>query len=130
MGDHSELTRREREIMDIIYRKGSASVAEVQKELSGNPSYSTVRSLMHILEEKRILRHRDQNTRFVYYPVTPKKTAVRNAVKGMMKTFFNDSIENAVAALLEFDRSKLTGDELDRLSELIEKARKEEKGNE
>ncbi|MCX7773005.1 MAG: BlaI/MecI/CopY family transcriptional regulator, partial [Clostridia bacterium] len=120
------LSRRERQIMDIVYRHGSVSAAEVQEELADDPSYSTVRALMRILEEKGFLKHKCDGQKYIYSPAVSKKNAMKQAVSDLLKTFFNNSVEQAVSALLESDASKLKNSDYDRLSQLIEKARKEE----
>ena len=120
------LSRRERQIMDIIYRKGSASAADIQHELPDRPNYSTVRALLRILEEKGHLKHKNQGLKYIYYPLVPKSKAVKHVIGNLLNTFFDDSIEQAVSALLEYNGSKLTKKDLDRLQALIDKARKEE----
>lgn len=122
---HPTLTRRERQIMDIIYRRGQATVAEVLAELPDPPSYSAVRALLRVLEEKGHLRHEQQGPRYVFLPTVARDRARRSALRQIVRTFFDGSAEQAVAALLDMSRDKLTPDELDRLSGLIDKARKE-----
>lgn len=119
------LTRRERQIMDIIYRRGQATAAEVVAELPDPPSYSAVRALLRVLEEKGHLRHEQQGPRYVFLPTVARDRARRSALRQIVRTFFDGSAEQAVAALLSMSRDKLTPDELDRLSGLIDKARKE-----
>jgi predicted transcriptional regulator len=119
------LSRRERQIMEIVYRLGSATVADVLKELSEDISYSTVRAQLRILEEKGHLRHEEKDLRYVYLPVVAREKARRFALRNVIDTFFNGSAEEMVAALLDRSSTKLANDELDRLSQLIEKARKE-----
>jgi predicted transcriptional regulator len=122
---HANLSRRERQIMDIVYRQGQATAAEVLEALPDPPSYSAVRAMLRILEEKGHLKHEQQGPRYVFLPTLPREKARRSALKQLVQTFFDGSTEQAVAALLDLSGSKLSGDELDRLSELIDQARKE-----
>ncbi|KPL00196.1 MAG: CopY family transcriptional regulator [Planctomycetes bacterium SM23_65] len=122
---HAELSRRERQIMDIIYRRGEASVAQVLEDLPDTPTYSTVRTLLRILEEKGHLKHAKDGPRYVYRPTRPRSQAARSALKRLLETFFDGSAEKAVTALLDVSDANLTPDELQRLAKLIEKARKE-----
>lgn len=122
---HSSLTRRERQIMDILYRRGRATAAEVMAELPGDPHSSTVRTQLRVLEEKGHVRHAEEGLRFVYLPAVPRHTARRSALKHVVETFFDGSTEKAVAALLGPDASGLSEDELERIAELIDKARKD-----
>jgi len=115
------LSRRERQIMDILYRKGKGSVAEVQDEIKDEISYSTVRALLRILEEKGYLKHEEEGRKYIYKPVIPKKKAIKNAIDRLLNTFFNNSVEEAITALLEFDQENLNESDLDRLNEMIEK---------
>ncbi|MBL8203805.1 MAG: BlaI/MecI/CopY family transcriptional regulator [Blastocatellia bacterium] len=120
---HDNLSRRERQIMDIIHRLGKATATEVMDALPNPPSYSTVRALLRLMEEKGYLRHETDGTKYVYLPTLAREKARQSALKQMVQTFFDGSTEQAVAALLS--KSKLKQDELDRLSLLIEQARKE-----
>jgi predicted transcriptional regulator len=122
---HTALARRERQIMDILFRRGRATAAEVMEELPGEPSYSTVRTQLRVLEEKGFARHEDDRVRFVYMPAVARHTARRSALRHVVDTFFEGSAEKAVAALLGGDGAKLTDEQLDRIAELITKARKE-----
>jgi predicted transcriptional regulator len=122
---HTALARRERQIMDILFRRGRATAAEVMEELPGEPSYSTVRTQLRVLEEKGFARHEDDGVRFVYMPAVARHTARRSALRHVVDTFFEGSAEKAVAALLGGDGAKLTDEQLDRIAELITKARKE-----
>jgi predicted transcriptional regulator len=117
------LSRRERQIMDVIYTRGQATAAEVVDALPDPPSYSAVRALLRILEEKGHLRHQEDGPRYVYLPVVPRERARRSALRNLVRTFFDGSVAQAAAALI--DQSKLSNAEFDRLRELIEKARKE-----
>ena len=121
---HTTLSRRERQIMDVLYRKGSATAAEVLEHIPQPPSYSTVRALLRILEEKGHIRHEESAGKYVFMPTMPREKAKRSAIRHLIQTFFDGSPEDAVAALLDDSSSKLSDSELDRLQELIEKARK------
>jgi len=121
---HTTLSRRERQIMDVLYRKGSATAAEVLESIPEPPSYSTVRALLRILEEKGHIRHEESAGKYVFKPTMPREKAKRSAIRHLVQTFFDGSPEDAVAALLDDSSSKLSDSELDRLQELIEKARK------
>ena len=122
---HRNLSRRERQIMDIIYRLGQASAAEVMENLPDPPSYSAVRAMLRVLEEKGHLRHRKQGPRYVFLATVPRHKARRSALKQVVQTFFDGSAEQAVAALLDVSRSQLSEEELGRLAELIKQAREE-----
>lgn len=123
MSKTSTLTRREREIMDILYRRGRATAHEVLDDLADPPSYSAVRALLRLLEERGHVKHTVDGQRYVYAPAVPRSDARRSALSHVVKTFFDGSVEDAVAALV--DRSKLSREELDRLSDIIERAKKE-----
>ena len=119
----SQLSRRERQIMDVVYRLGKATVTDVLERLPDPPSYSAVRALMRILEEKGHLSHEQDGPRYVYLPIVPRDAAQQSALSHMVRTFFGGSAEAAVAALLELPENGLSNGELDRLSRLIEEAR-------
>lgn len=119
------LSRRERQIMDIIYARSHASVADVHQAMPDPPSYSTVRALMRILEDKGHLKHKTEGNRYIYLPTRSRKEASKSAARRLLQTFFGGSTEDALAALLEVSRTRATPQELDRLARLIEKARKE-----
>jgi len=120
------LSRREREIMDIIYQRGRASVAEVMADLPDPPSYSAVRALLRILEAKGHLKHIRQGPRYVYRPTRRRRSAGRAALRRVLRTFYDGSIHKAMAALLDVSDSRLSDEDLDRIARLIEQARKEE----
>lgn len=120
---HAQLSRRERQIMDVMYRLGRATVAEVLERLPDPPGYSAVRAMLRILEEKGHLRHEQDGPRYVYLPTVPRDSARESALKHVVRTFFNNSTESAVAALLDLRGDDLSDAELDRLSRLIEQAR-------
>jgi predicted transcriptional regulator len=119
------LSRRERQIMDILYRRGRATAADVMGDLPGDPSYSTVRTQLRVLEEKGHVRHDEQGLRFVYEPAVPRRTARRSALRHLVETFFDGSAEQAVAALLGSDGARLSDAELERIADLVARARKE-----
>jgi BlaI family transcriptional regulator, penicillinase repressor len=121
-----DLTARERQIMDVVYGRGKASVAEVIGEMPDAPNYSTIRTLMGILEKKGHLKHKEEDGRYVYLPVIPQVKARNSALKRLVKTFFNNSVDDTVLALLELRENQDT-DAMDRLSRLIEKAKAERK---
>jgi predicted transcriptional regulator len=121
----SALTRRESQIMEILFRHEQATAAEVLAELPDPPSYSTVRKLLEILEEKGYARHAQDGPRYIYSPVVAADDARRSALEQMVRTFFQGSIGGAVAALLELQGPKLTDEELDRIATLAEQAKKE-----
>jgi BlaI family transcriptional regulator, penicillinase repressor len=121
---HTVLTRRERQIMDILFRRGRATAAEVMAELPGDPSYSTVRTQLRVLEEKGHVRHEEEGLRYVYMPAVRVHAARKSALKHLVDTFFDGSAEKAVAALLGGEASKVSAEELDRIADLIAKARK------
>lgn len=122
----ASLSRRERQIMDVVYRVGRATVSDVLERLPSPPSYSAVRALMRILEEKGHLRHEQEGARYVYSPVTPKDTARISAMRHLVTTFFEGSTSAAVAALLDASSEQLSDSELERLARMIEHARQQE----
>jgi predicted transcriptional regulator len=121
----SSFTRRERQIMEVIYREGRATATDVLTRLPDPPSYSAVRALLRILEQKGHVRHLEEGNRYVYLPTVPADRARRSALRSLLQTFFQGSPEKAVAALLDMSRSELSEQELDRLSRLIDQAREE-----
>jgi len=125
MVNKTELTRRERQIMDIIYRRGRATAQEVLEHLAEPPSYSAVRALLRLLEERGHVRHIQDGQRYVYLPAVGRSDARRSALAHIVRTFFDGSVEAAVAALVDSSRAKLSRAELDRLALLIDKAKKE-----
>lgn len=122
---HANLSRRERQIMDIIYKRTQATAVEVMDNLPDPPSYSAVRAMLRLLEEKGYLKHEQDGLRYVYLPTVSREKARQSALKQMLLTFFDDSTEDAVATLLDISKSKLSKADLDRLSKLIDEARKE-----
>ena len=119
------LSRRERQIMDIIYSRGQASATEVMENLHDAPSYSAVRALLRVLEEKGHLRHQQDGQRYVYFPTVAREQVKRSALMRVLQTFFDDSTEDAVAALLDISQERLSDEQLERMEELIKQARKE-----
>ena len=120
----TQLSRRERQIMDVIYRYGKVTAAEVLAELPEPPSYSAVRAMLRLLEEKGHVRHEQDGPRYVYTPTVNRDKARRSALRHLVRTFFDGSTEDAVAALLQNDGGM--GDvELERLAQLIDAAQKE-----
>ncbi len=122
---HAVLTRRERQIMDILFRRGRATASEVMSELPGEPSDSTVRTQLRVLEDKGHVRHEEEGLRYVYMPAVARHTARKSALRHLIDTFFEGSTEKAVAALLGGEGARLTEGELQRIADLIAKARKE-----
>ena len=117
-----KLSRRERQIMDIVYQRGCASVVDVLEDLPDPPTYSTVRALLRILEEKGYLTHKKDGRRYIYRPTQPRHQAGRSALKQIFQTFFDKSIEKTVMTLIS--DADLSDEELDRLSQCIEQAKK------
>jgi BlaI family penicillinase repressor len=110
--------------MDILYRRGRATAGEVMQELSGEPNYSTVRTQLRVLEEKGHVKHEELGLRYVYSPTVSRSAARQSALKHLIETFYDGSTEKVVAALLGVAGSKLSRDELERIAEMVEKARK------
>ena len=121
---HATLSRRERQIMDVLFRLGRATAAEVKEELPGQPSDSTVRTQLRVLESKGHVRHEEQGLRYVYMPVVRRDTARRSALRHLAQTFFDGSAQQLVAAVLGGEATRLTDDELDQIARLVEQARK------
>ena len=119
------LSRREREIMDILYKLERASVGQVLRKLADKPSYSTVRAQLRVLEEKGHVRHEEHGLRYVYAPAVPRDVASRSALRHLVETFFDGSTEKVVAALLGGEVARISPEELDRLARLIAKGRKD-----
>jgi predicted transcriptional regulator len=125
MNQEQDLSRRERQIMDVLHSRQSASAAEVRAALPDAPGYSAVRALLRILEDKGHLRHRREGARYVYLPRASRKSASRSALERVVSTFFQGSVTQTMAALLETADARLSDSELNRLQQLIEEARKE-----
>jgi predicted transcriptional regulator len=122
---HAALTRRERQIMDILYRRGRATAAAVMAELPGKPTYSTVRTQLRVMEAKGYVQHEEQELRYVYLPARPRRAARRSALRHLIDTFFDGSAEQVVAAVLGGEGRRLSDRELDRIEDLVKHARKE-----
>ena len=125
---HSHLSRRERQIMDVLFRLGHAPATVVRAELPGSPSLSTVRTQLRILEQKGYVRHEEQGLRYVYRPVTTRRAARRSALRHLVGTFFDGSAEQAVAALLGGEAKRLTEPELERIARFVADAKAAQHG--
>ena len=123
---HLHLSRRERQIMDVIYERGSVSVQEVVDQIPDPPSYSAVRAMLRVLEEKGHVQHREDGPRYVYIPTVPREEASETALRRLVRTFFEGSPEGAMAALLDMESDKLDDEALERIAARIAEARREE----
>jgi BlaI family transcriptional regulator, penicillinase repressor len=121
------LSRRERQIMDVIYQRGQATAAEVMRGIPDPPGYSAVRTLLRVLEEKGHVKHHAEELKYVYIPTVNRDKVKRSAVKHLLETFFSDSPQQIVAALLDVSSERLTRNELDQMAKMIEKAKREGK---
>lgn len=121
---HHELSRRERQIIDILYTQGRGTAAEVQASLPDPPSYSAVRAMLRILEEKGHVKHVQDGPRYIYLPTIARDNAKRSAMRHMLQTFFDGSAEQAISALLDDASTKMSDVELDRLARMISEARR------
>ena len=119
-----KLSRRERQIMDVLYQRQRASAAEIRESLASPPSYSAVRALLRILEDKGHIRHAEKDLRYVYFPTVSRRRVRRAALRHLVETFFDGSAAQTVATLLDSSTARMSESELDRISELIAKARK------
>src|SRR6184192_1316863 len=117
---HQDVSRRERQILDILYQRGRATAAEVLAALPEPPSYSAVRALLRILEEKGHVRHEQDGPRYIYLPTVARDNAQRSALRHILQTFFDGSAEQAISALLDESSTKLSSAELDRIARLID----------
>jgi BlaI family transcriptional regulator, penicillinase repressor len=126
LSSNDNLSKREQQIMDIVYRKGKATAAEVMDNMQDPPSYSAVRALMSILEKKGYLGHSKDGLRYVFTPAIDHDRASQNALRKILDTFFNNSVEEAVTALIDIERDQLSDEACDRLLERIKEARKAE----
>ena len=122
------LSRRERQIMDILYRRGRATGVEVMEDLPGNPSYSTVRTQLRVLEKKGHVRHEEHGAKFIYLPAVHRRAARKSALRHLVETFFDGSVENVVGALLGGEGARVTEEELERIAEQVAKARTGKQG--
>lgn len=123
---HQTLSRRERQIMDFLYKVGRATASEIGAALPGHPSDSTVRTQLRVLEGKGHVRHEAEGLRYVFMPVVPRRVVRRSALRHLVDTFYDGSVEKVVAALLGPDGTRLSDEELDRIAALIERAREED----
>lgn len=123
---HHELSRRERQIVDILYTQGRCTAAEVQTALPDPPSYSAVRAMLRILEDKGHVRHEQDGPRYVYVPTVARDNAKKSALRHVLRTFFDGSTEQAISALLDDASTKMSDAELDRLADMIKQARRTE----
>jgi predicted transcriptional regulator len=121
---HTVLSRRERQIMDILFRRGRATAAEVREELPGHPADSTVRTQLRVLEAKGHVRHEDDGVRFVFTAVLPRHAARKSALRHVIETFFDGSVERVVGALLGGEGARVSDEELERIAGMVAKARK------
>jgi predicted transcriptional regulator len=121
---HTGVSRRERQIMDILYRRGQATAAEVMAELSGSPNSSTVRTQLRVLERKGYVRHEAAGLRYVYFPAVPRRAARRSALRHLIDTFFDGSAEKVVGALLGGEGARISEEELERIGALVAAAKK------
>jgi predicted transcriptional regulator len=122
---HENLSRRERQIMEIVYRLGEATAAVISEKLADPPSYSAVRSHLRILEDKGHLKHRQDGPRYVYLPTVPRSRARTSALRNLLCNFFEGSREQMIAALLDDPAAEISDEELERLSRMIDRARQE-----
>ena len=122
------LSRRERQIMDILYSRGRATGVEVMEDLPGNPSYSTVRTQLRVLEKKGHVRHEEHGAKFIYLPAVHRRAARKSALRHLVETFFDGSVENVVGALLGGEGARVTEEELARIAEQVAKARTGKQG--
>jgi BlaI family transcriptional regulator, penicillinase repressor len=122
---HSNLSRRERQIMDILYQRGRASAGEIHQALPDAPTYSAVRAKLRVLEEKGHVRHEEESLHYVYLPTMARETARRSALRHMVSTFFGGSVEQTVAALLNLSAADLGPQDLERIQGIIDQAKKE-----
>ncbi len=120
---HTDLSKRERQIMDIVYRMRNASAKEIQEKIPDPPGYSTIRKLLNILENKGFLRHIKTGPRYIYSPTIPRKKVMRSALRQILETYFDNSVEDAVSALIELKSGGLSDQEFNNLISHIEKTR-------
>jgi predicted transcriptional regulator len=123
---HFDLSRRERQIMDVIHRRSRATVGEIQEELGGEATYSAIRSALRLLREKEVIRHEHDGKKYVYIPVMPRDEARESALKHLVETFFSGSQAATVSAILEMGDTDLPDGELDRFEEIISRSREED----
>jgi len=124
----ADLSRRERQIMEVVFQRGAATAQEVREALPDPPSYSAVRALLRIMEEKGHLKHKKRGARYVFHPTMPRTSAKRSVLRHVVQTFFDGSVENTVAALMDVSGSRLSGEEFKRLAAIIDQAREKGEG--
>jgi predicted transcriptional regulator len=129
MPQPTSLSRRERQIMDILYRRGRATGIEVMEDLAGDPSYSTVRTQLRVLERKGHVRHEEDGTKFIYMPAVPRRSARKSALRHLVDTFFDGSVEKVVGALLGGEGARVSEEELERIAAQVAKARTGKQGD-
>lgn len=120
-----ELSRRERQIMEALYRLGKASAADIREALPHPPTYTAVRTHLTLLQEKGLVKYESDGIRYIYEPVVPREEMAKSALSGVLQTFFDNSVEQAVATLINREEAPLSSEQWDRLAEMIERARKE-----
>ncbi|MEN6625446.1 MAG: BlaI/MecI/CopY family transcriptional regulator [Candidatus Sumerlaeia bacterium] len=123
-----QLSRRERQIMEIVYTLGKASVADVLEAMDEPPSYSAVRTIMNLMVEKGFLKYKGEGKKYVYYPAVAREKASRSALNNVLETFFSGSVAQAVVSLINQNKDKMSAEDLDRLSRLIDEAKRKEEG--
>ena len=121
----AQLTKRERQIMDVLYRLGRATAAEIMDGVPGAPGYSTIRTQLRVLETKGHVKHDEQGLRYIYMPTVPRHSARKSALKHLVETFFDGSSAKAVAALLGGEAARVSDEDLERIAELVRDARSE-----
>lgn len=119
------LSRRERQILEALYRLGKGSAAEIREALTDPPTYTAVRTHLAILQEKGHVRYESDGTRYIYEPVVPREEMARSVIEGVLQNFFGGSVEKVVATLIDREESQVTPEQLDRLAQIIEEARRE-----
>jgi predicted transcriptional regulator len=122
-GTQGQLTKRERQIMDVLYRLGRATAAQIMERVPGAPGYSTIRTQLRVLETKGHVKHEEQGLRYIYMPTVPRHSAARSALRHLVDTFFDGSSAKAVAALLGGEASRVSDDDLERIAQLVRNAR-------
>ena len=120
-----QLSRRERQILDVLYRLGRASAAQIHASVSNPPSYTAIRTHLTLLEEKKHVKHESDGTRFIYSPVVSREEMGQQAIEGVLRTFFNDSIDLVITALIKRRQTQLSPEQIDRLEQMIEQVRRE-----
>jgi len=122
---HRELSRRERQVMDALYQLGKASAAEIREALPHPPTYTAVRTHLTILQQKNLVKYETEGVRYIYEPVVPRDEMAKSVIDGVLQTFFDNSVERIVATLIDRDEAPISEEQLDRLAQIIEHARRE-----